>query len=152
MLLPILAFVIVGLLSTTRAATNVVLLYSQTGQLVTSSTLGWQSYTGDVSQLSFAVVAGNFVSDEENYIMYVCRGIIDGIYTTGQTQKHIKDTACIVSMHMEVHTHYKFDILINKGHGAKLTWKPWSKYTAAIPTGAVSAISAGHVSRKCILL
>lgn len=147
MLLPFSILIAIScLIVSTLAATNVVQLYSKTGQLVTSSTLGWQSYSGDLKQLDYAVHAGKYVSEEENYPMYVCRAPIEGIFTTGHTQKHTQETVCVVSMHMDVRTHFAFDILINKGHGAKITWKPWSKYSAAIPTGAVSAASGGHVS------
>lgn len=70
---------------------------------------------------------------------------MDGIYTSGNTQRHQGQTVCIVSMHMDVRTHYAFDVLLNKGHGGKLTWKPWNKFSAGIPSGAVSVTSAGHV-------
>lgn len=131
----------------TIAATNFVSIYSNTlAQLVTSSTLIWQSYIGDPKQLEYAVHAAKFVSEEENYPQYVCRAPIEGIFTTGHTKKHQQRTVCIVSMHMEVRIHDQFDVLLNKGHGGKLTWKPWNKFSASIPSGAVSAVSGGHVS------
>ncbi|KAJ6645451.1 Membrane-bound transcription factor site-1 protease, partial [Pseudolycoriella hygida] len=97
-------------------------------QLVTSSTLVWQSFTGDQKQLEYAVTAATYVTEHENYPLY-----------------HQSQTVCIVSMHMDVRTHYAFDVLLNKGHGGKLTWKPWNKFSGGIPSGAVSATSAGHV-------
>lgn len=155
MLLPIIPTLTLGtclLISSTLAASNFVSIYSnKLGQLVTSSTLLWQSYTGDSKQLEFAVHAGKYITDDENFAIYVCRALIEGIYTTGHTQKHQQETVCIVSMHTDVRTHYVFDILVNKGHGAKLTWKPWSKFSATIPTGAVSAVSGGHVSTWCLM-
>ncbi|KAG4078503.1 hypothetical protein HA402_009215 [Bradysia odoriphaga] len=135
------------LIATTLAATNFALLFSNKlqQQLTTSSTLVWQSFTGDQKQLEYAVQAAKYVTETENYPLYVCRALIDGIYTTGNTQKHQDQTVCIVSMHMDVRTHYAFDVLLNKGHGGKLTWKPWNKFSGGIPSGAVSATSAGHV-------
>lgn len=131
-----------------QASTKSALLYSKVGQLVTSGTLVWQSFTGDSKQLEYAVEAAKFQSEHENYRMYVCRAVIEGILITGHTQKHDQrqNTVCIVSMHMDVHTHHAFDVLLNIGNGGKLTWKQWSKFSATIPTGAVSATSAGHVS------
>lgn len=139
-------FIFVLLIVSAYAATNVVLVYNKNGQLVTSSTLGWQSYTDDVKQLEYAVQSGQITTEDDKYSMYVCRVPIEGIYTAGHTTKHSKDTVCIVSMHLEVRTHFKFDLLINKGNGSKLTWKSWSKFTGSIPIGAISAVSAGHVS------
>lgn len=131
----------------TIAATNFVSIYSKTlSQLVTSSTLVWQSYIGDPKQLEYAVPAAKFVSKDENYLEFVCRAPIEGIFTSGHTKKHQQRTVCIVSMHMEVRIHDQFDVLLNKGHGGKLIWKPWNKFSASIPPGAVSALSAGHVS------
>lgn len=121
-------------------------LYSKAGQLVTSNTLGWQSFTGDVKQLEYAVEAAKFQSEHENYSMYVCRAVIEGIFVTGHTLKRDEHIICIVSMHTDVRTHHVFDVLLNKGNAGKLTWKPWSKYSATIPNGAVSATTAGHVS------
>lgn len=135
------------LIATTFAATNVALLFSNKlqQQLVTSSTLVWQSFTGDQKQLEYAVQAAKFVTESENYPLYVCRALIEGIYSTGNTLKHKERTVCIASMHGTVQTHPAFDVLLNKGHGGKLTWKPWNKFSAGVPSGAVSATSAGHV-------
>lgn len=130
-----------------QATTKGVLLYSKVGQLVTSSTLVWQSFAGDQKLLEYAVEAAKYHSEQENYPIYVCRFVVDGIIVTGHTQKRDSRTVCIVSMHSDVRSHHVFDVLLNKGDGGKLTWKPWSKYSAVIPTGAVSATSDGHVSR-----
>lgn len=129
-----------------QATTKPVLLYSKVGQLVTSSTLVWQSFGGDQKLLENAVEAAKFHSELENYPIYVCRAVIEGVIVTGHTQKHDPRTVCVVSMHTDVRTHHQFDVLLNKGSGGKLTWKPWSKFSATIPTGAVSATSDGHVS------
>lgn len=133
---------------TIHATQKSVLLYSTVNpyQLVTSTTLIWQSYTGDEKDLEFAVRAAKYSSDEESYQQYVCRVIIEGIFVPGHTQKRDERTLCIVSMHMDVRTHHIFDVLLNKGNGAKISWKPWNKFSATIPGGAVSATSSGHVS------
>lgn len=131
---------------TIQATTKSVLLYSKVGQLVTSGTLVWQSFTGDAKQLEYAVEAAKFQSEHENYQMHVCRAVIEGIFVTGHTQKRDQRTVCIVSMHTDVRTHHSFDVLLNKGNAGKLTWIEWSKFSATIPIGAVSATSAGHVS------
>lgn len=132
-----------------QATTKGVLLFNnKVGQLVTSSTLVWQSYASDQNLSGSAVVAAEFYSEEGNYPLYVCRAVVDGVIVTGHTQKHDTRTVCIVSMHTDVRTHPTFDVLLNKGDAAKLTWKHWNKYIAVLYTGAVSAISDGHVSSK----
>lgn len=148
MRIPLLISTLIGIVAIVNASTKSVLLYqSKVGQLVTSTTLFWQSYTGDSQQLEFAVEAAEYYSDKGNYSMYVCRQLIEGIFVTGHTQKRDETrTVCVVTMHTEVHTHHVFDVLINKGNGGKVAWKPWSKFSATIPTGAVSATSSGHVS------
>ncbi|CAD7089199.1 unnamed protein product [Hermetia illucens] len=107
-------------------------------QGVTSSILVWETFVGDSKQLEYAVHGGKYLTDEEHYPIYVCRAIIDGIYTSGHTEKRQQRTLCLVSMHSEVKSHHAFDILINKGQGAKLIWMSWTKFTPYIPTGAVS--------------
>lgn len=129
-----------------EASQKSVSLYSKVGQLVTSSTLLWQTYTGDSKDLEFAVHAAKYLADEENYQIHVCRALVEGLYIAGHTQKREQKTVCLVSSHMGARTHHIFDILLNKGHGAKLTWKAWSKFNPSIPTGAVSATNTGHVS------
>lgn len=140
--------VLLSCILTIHAAQKSVLLYSKVNQfqLVTSNTLVWQSYT-DERDLEFAVRAAKYSSEKEGYNQYVCRVITEGIYVPGHTQNRDSHILCVVSMHTNVETHRTFDVLLNKGNGAKLSWKPWSKFSATIPTGAVSASdSSGHVS------
>lgn len=147
--LSIWAVVLQSCILTIHATQKSVLLFSKVNQLqlVTSNTLVWQSYTGDEKDLEFAVRAAKYSSvDGEAYNQYVCRIITEGIFVPGHTQNRDERTLCVVSMHMEVKTHHTFDILLNKGNGAKLSWKPWSKFSGKIPTGAVCATSSGHVS------
>lgn len=129
-----------------QATTKSAMRYTKVGQLVTSDTLIWQSFLNDPKQLDFAVQAAKYHSEQEKYPLYVCRAVIDGVVVTGHTLKRDSRTVCIVSMHTEVRTHHAFEVLLNKGDAAKLTWTPWSKFSAGIPSGAVSAASDGHVS------
>lgn len=141
--------VVIGTLTVdTVAATKSVLTFKfisgQVGQLVTSSTLVWETFTGEPKQMEFAVKGGRYIREEDSYPIYVCRALIDGIYTSGHTTKHQERTVCTVSQPTSTKTHHAFDILVNKGNGGKLTWRPWSKFSGGTPTGAVSA-TGGHV-------
>lgn len=79
----------------------------------------------------------------QSYPIYVCRALNDGIFTSGFSKQRQGKTVCIV-VHTEPKIHHNFDILLNKGHGGKLTWKPWNKFII-LYTGSVSA-SGAHVS------
>lgn len=124
------------------------ILNSTTGQLVTSTTLEWQTFTADDKQLRFAVEAGHFVVDAETqYPMFVCRLNIDGLMTVGHTTKPADDRwACVVAIYTSVKNHFNFEILVNIGGGAKLKWQPWNTHITSTPRGAVSEVSTGHVS------
>lgn len=116
------------------------------GQLVTSNTLVWQNFVDDEKLLSSAVPAAQYRSETDNYPIYVCRGLTDGVIVAGHTKKHESGTICVVSMHTNVRTHHAFDVLLNKDNGAKLTWIAVNQFNSSIPTGAVSGTSDGHVS------
>lgn len=147
MLLSSIIAILIPCFVVTIHAQKSVLLYSEVGQLVTSSTLVWQPFIpGDPKPFDNAVLIGNITIDEKRKPLYVCRSIIEGVFVTGHTETETERTICIVSMHMEVHRQHTFEILINKANSAKLKWKDWSKFSARIPRGAVSATSAGHVS------
>lgn len=140
---------IVAIYATTKSAMRYNLIGS-IGQMVTSDTLVWQTFVAeDPKQLEFAVEAAKYHSEEDKYPIYVCRATDEGVIVTGHTQKHESNTVCVASMHTTVKQHRAFEVLLNKGGAAKLTWKPWSpwnKFSAVIPLGAVSAASDGHVS------
>lgn len=150
----LLTFALLSLLlaSSIKATNNMVQILNE-AQLVTSSTLIWDSFTGEEDQLKYAVVAGHFVIDADTRKpMYVCRLSVDGLMTTGHMTKHQEKWVCVVPIHTSVQTHYAFDILVNIKKGAKLTWQPWNKFSR-IPVGAVSVVSTGHVSnRKSVIL
>lgn len=110
----------------------------------TSNTLAWEPFNDDQKQLEFAVEAAKYNSENENHPIYVCRATIDGIAVPGHTQKRNSKMDCVISMH-ETHLRPVFDVLLNKGNGGKLTWKPWRKNQAVFLKGAVSAATDGHV-------
>ncbi|GAB0087731.1 Protein unzipped [Sergentomyia squamirostris] len=134
----------VDTVATTKSVLTFKYISGQVGQLVTSSTLVWETFTGDAKQMEYAVKGGSYTREDETYPIHVCRALIDGIYTSGHTIKHQERTVCTVSQPTAIKTHHAFDILVNKGHGGKLTWRPWSKFGSGTPKGAVSA-SGGHV-------
>lgn len=153
MIIPIsVVIVFCQLILSINASQRLVSLFVNVNQLVTSSTLTWQAYSGDERDLEFGVQSSRYTSPSENYTMYVCRAIVDGIIVPGHTQKHGQRTVCIVSLHMDVRTHHTFDVLLNKHNGARIEWKSWDKYVPVIPTGAVSAVSAGHVRIKIFII
>ena len=76
----------------TNASTHSVQTYrtssTQLGQLMTSSTLNWESYTNDKKQLEYAVKGGTLIINEVHYPIYVCRATVEGLYVSGHTEKH----------------------------------------------------------------
>lgn len=124
--------------------------FGNTQQLVTSDTLAWEAYTGDEQQLKYAVKGASYYTavSDTGVPVYVCRNFVEGVASSGRTRVHPTngETYCEFSASSEIRTHRVFDILINRGHGAKLTWKQWSKFSGRIPLGAVSVTYAGHVS------
>lgn len=62
--------------------------------------------------------------------------------------------ACIVSQHDQLRLKPDFDLLMNRGNGAKVEWKVWEKlipFTQGFD-GAVSTISGGSRVRLFLLL
>lgn len=114
---------------------------TQLGQLMTSSTLNWESYVNDKKQLEFSIKGGSFVDDDVHYPIYVCRSTVEGLYVSGHTERRGSKLVCVVSLLGEVKTHHAFDVLVNKGHLGKVGWKSWRKFNAATPIGAVSVSS-----------
>ncbi|XP_017148771.1 protein unzipped [Drosophila miranda] len=107
------------------------------GQLVTSSTLVWESYDPkDASQLSFAVEGGKYITEDEHYPIYVCRVTIDGVHTSGHTEKILQRHTCVAA-HYKHGKYDNFDVLMNKGHLGKVGWKHWRKFDAGVPVGAI---------------
>lgn len=120
--------------------------------LITSDTLAWEPYTGDENQLKYAVQGATYrtADSEQGQPIYVCRNFVEGVATVGKTGLHGNDVICEFPMSSEIRTHRVFEILINRGHGAKLTWQPWSKFSGKIPLGAVSATYSNKVGFSLI--
>lgn len=71
--------------------------------------------------------------------------MVDGIFASGNTRRYEDKVVCTVALQNSVKTHHAFELLINKGNGAKLSWKSWKKF-GRIPTGAINSGLGGHVS------
>ncbi|XP_030375174.1 protein unzipped [Scaptodrosophila lebanonensis] len=135
----------------TSAAVHPVFTYQnasiQQGQLLTSSTLVWETYDSkDPKQLEFAVEGGKYITEDEHYPIYVCRVTIDGVPTSGHTEK-IKQRHQCVAAHYKRGKYESFDVLVNKGHLGKVAWKPWRKFNAGVPVGAIRIADDSYIAR-----
>lgn len=130
--------------------TNSVFKAFSKDQTVTSSTLGWEKFNGEKTQLQWAVQSYNPVehprskelmdSDQLSHaISYVCRIQIEGIYCAGQTHMEDSSTICTASLQSDVRRHRTFEVLVNRNGGGKLKWQPWNKFQTVKFPGAVSA-------------
>lgn len=125
-------------------------------QSVTSSTLTWEKFSGVEDHLQNAVRVAEPEKDSKEHVendhvhppSYVCRVLIEGMHTAGQTVKDESGTICTVAAQQaEVERHHAFEILINMGGGGRLIWQSWDRYHAGIFGGAVSS-GTGKVSFK----
>lgn len=63
-----------------------------------------------------------------------------------------EDHVCIISQHSQFRTKGQFEVLMNKGDGAKISWVPWEKMysfesiNCAVSTGngGVSGLLTSH--------
>ncbi|XP_058975304.1 protein unzipped-like [Musca domestica] len=134
-----------------EAAVHPVLTYKNTstalGQLVTSSTLVWETYDAKNSnQLQYAVEGGKYISEEEHYPIYVCRVTIEGVTTSGHTEKIQQSHVCVAA-HYKNKKYEHFDVLINKGHLGKVSWKQWRKFNLGVPVGAIRIGEDSYIAR-----
>ncbi|XP_053685267.1 protein unzipped [Sabethes cyaneus] len=146
-----LALLLIQLISigSSIAVSNSVFKAFSKDQTVTSSTLSWEKFNGEKSQLQFAVASYNpaehprskelMDSEQLSHASYVCRIQIDGIYCAGQTHMEDTSTICTASLQSDIRRHRTFELLVNRGGGGKLKWKPWDRYLAEKFPGAVSA-------------
>lgn len=146
-----LCLVLLQLITPLRAHEHPVQIHSNAstvlGQAVTSSTLIWETYDpNDVKQMQYAVDGGKYVTLEENYPIYVCRVIIDGMPTSGQTEKVLQKHVCVTPPSKRT-VHTNFDVLMNKGHLGKIAWKTLSKFTVAAPLGAIRIFDNTYIAR-----
>lgn len=137
--------------SNVNAAIHPVLTYSnastQLGQLVTSSTLNWETYDPkDPKQLQYAVEGGKYITEDEHYPIYVCRVNIDGVPTSGQTEK-VQQTHICAASHYKNLKYKNFDVLINRGHLGKVAWKPWRKFNAGVIVGSIRIGEDAYIAR-----
>mgnify|MGYP007092098843 CR=1 FL=1 len=88
----------------------------------------------------------------------MCRATINSIPVSGYIKKRIVDSkedhVCLISQHSQIRTKGQFDVLINKGDGAKLEWVKWEKLFAfSSISGAVSTVNgASTVCRRLMKL
>lgn len=120
---------------------------SMLGQLVTSSTLVWESYDpNDAEQLEFAVEGGKYITEDEHYPIYVCRVPIDGFQVAGQTEKVLQRHVCVAA-HYKHGKYDNFDVLMNKGHLGKVGWRHWRKFDVGVPVGAIRIGDDAYIGR-----
>lgn len=142
---------LIALLAQARAAEHSVFTHknasSVLGQLVTSSTLVWESYDPkDAAQLQYAVEGGKYVTEDEHYPIYVCRVPIDGIQVSGHTEKILQRHVCLAA-HYKHGKYDNFDVLMNKGHLGKVGWRHWRKFDAGVPVGAIRIGDDSYIGR-----
>ncbi|XP_037713896.1 protein unzipped [Drosophila subpulchrella] len=142
---------LISLLAPSRAAEHSVFTHknasSVLGQLVTSSTLVWESYDPkDAAQLQYAVEGGKYVTEDEHYPIYVCRVPIDGIQVSGHTEKILQRHVCLAA-HYKHGKYENFDVLMNKGHLGKVGWRHWRKFDAGVPVGAIRIGDDSYIGR-----
>ncbi|XP_067627487.1 protein unzipped [Eurosta solidaginis] len=150
-LLVALTIILMQTIAPSNASVHPVLTYTnastQLGQLVTSSTLVWESYNPkDPKQLQFAVEGGKYITEDEHYPIYVCRVNIEGIATSGHTEKILQSHVCVAA-HYKRGKYEHFEVLVNKGHLGKIMWKHWRKFNAGIPIGAIRIGENDYIGR-----
>lgn len=77
---------------------------------------------------------------------YICRSTINSVALTGYVMtRHDKPHVCILSMHSQIKTKGEFDLLMNRGSGAKIEWQYWEKAKIVFThiDGAVATINGG---------
>lgn len=78
--------------------------------------------------------------------IYICRASIESVTVTGFVfEKSENVFACIVSQLEQLRLKQDFELLQNKGNGAKVEWRSWDKLNPFSEgfDGAVSTISTG---------
>ncbi|XP_058463256.1 protein unzipped [Malaya genurostris] len=136
-------------IASSLAITNSVFKAFSKDQTVTSSTLSWEKFNGEKTQLQYAIQSYNPAdnprskelvdSDQLNHASYVCRIQIEGIFCAGQTHMEDSSTICTTSLQSDIRRHRTFEVLVNRGGGGKLKWQPWNRYLPDKFPGAVSA-------------
>jgi hypothetical protein len=82
---------------------------------------------------------------------YICRADNNRVLVTGYVKKRpgTDKQVCIISLHGDVKVKGEFELLLNKGNGAKLKWETFERLSVFQHIdGAVSTINGGStVSR-----
>ena len=82
-------------------------------------------------QSSFEAFREIYIVSLQNSKAFICRATINSIPVSGYIKKRVanskEDHVCIISQHSQFRTKGQFDILLNKGEGAKLEWVQWEK-------------------------
>jgi hypothetical protein len=69
----------------------------------------------------------------QKYPAYICRSTINSVLVSGYVKRRNDESyVCLISLHSELKTKggHDFDILLNKGNGAKVDWVKWEKLEA----------------------
>lgn len=138
-------FVLLSVLINLVLSKSVSIFDKNIGQLVTSSLLTWEPYSPhNLRQLEHAVAAGTFLIDQSP--AYICRSTMHSIAVTGYVKKHDDNSReCIISQHSQLSKKKDFDVLINRGNGAKVEWQLWDRSRTVFQqiSGTVSTINGG---------
>lgn len=144
---------LIGVLLLPTNGDNSVHIMSKYGQLITSSTLNWLPRSHYDS--SHQIVVGGFQiprETEEDLMasnnaplnrpnpfkrpLHVCRALHNGVMWVSGTQLG-DDKRCTVSIHGNVRSYEKYDLLENVDNAARISWRHWNTYTQ-LPVGTVA--------------
>ncbi|XP_053987878.1 protein unzipped [Hylaeus volcanicus] len=119
-------------------ADNGVHILSKYHQLITSTTLNWLPRAHYDS--SREIVVGGFESvdsEDESYnkALYVCRVLHTTVWVAGSQRGDEK--RCTVTIHGNVQSYDKYELLENVDNAARVNWEHWDKYKPT-PIGAVA--------------
>ncbi|XP_012176387.1 protein unzipped isoform X1 [Bombus terrestris] len=136
-----------GVLLLLTNADNSVHILSKYQQLVTSTALNWlpRAYYDSSKEI---VIGGFAIEESEDNSfnnqaekserrrpLYVCRVLHTAVWVAG-TQKG-DDQRCTVTIHGNVQSYDKYDLLENVDSAARVNWEHWDKYKNT-PVGAVA--------------
>ncbi|XP_014600422.1 PREDICTED: protein unzipped isoform X1 [Polistes canadensis] len=143
---------LIGVLLLLINADNSVHISSKYGQLVTSSTLNWLPRTHYDSSQQIVVGGYQILRETEEDLMapndaplskphqfkkplHVCRALHNSVWVSGTQLADEK--RCTVSIHGNVRSYEKYDLLENVDNAARISWRHWNIYTT-LPVGAVA--------------
>ncbi|XP_066596434.1 protein unzipped isoform X2 [Prorops nasuta] len=139
-------------------ADNSVHILSKYTQLVTSSTLNWLPQNH--YDRSRDIVIGGFEnteneeeatngnvarSEQKSKPLFVCRVLHMGVWVSGRQREG--ENLCTVSIHGNVHSYEKYDLLENVDTAARVSWVYWDKFQGQPAVGAVATDTSMFVAR-----